>query len=122
MAIRGSTLFHRAVDATPVVGGIKGWTQETSRNSRTGREITRAIIIAVIFMMLVTLYKTFDLIMLDKVNAVVGTLIGGIFTFYGTVLAVTIPAFMNSKTVGLNQPVDTTSNSADNKDLAEKKQ
>lgn len=119
LAIQGATLFHKSVDATPIIGGIKGWTQQAITNNKMAREIVRLIIYSTVLMVALTLWKTFDLIMLNKVDKVIGALIGGIFTFYGGILAVTIPAFMNAlKTVGPNQPVNAANNDADNKDLA----
>jgi len=127
LMVRGAGLLHKAVDATPVVGGIKGWTQQAAINNKTARQIVLATILTVLILMSVTLWQTFVLIQLGKVDAVVGSLIGGIFTFFGGVLAVIIPAYMNalkflapSQPVGSNQPVSTTSNSVDNKDLAAK--
>jgi len=111
--IQGAGLLHRTVDATPVIGGIKGWTQQAAINSKLAREVVRMVIYGSMFMTALTLWKTFDLIQLGKVDATVGTLLGGIFAFFGGVLAVTIPAFMTAlKTVGLNQPANTTNNGA----------
>jgi hypothetical protein len=112
---QAAALLHKVVGATPLVGGIRDWTQQAAVNSRAVRRTVILVVLATIAMIFLALWETFSLIQLGRVDVIVGPLIGGIFTFLGGVLAAALSALMNSpKSVEPNQPVDTTNNSTNN--------
>jgi hypothetical protein len=90
------------MNLNPVNLAVKAWskahdsTSQAASNSRVMREILRWVISLAMIMIGITLWQTFEFIKIGKVDVVVGTLLGGIFTFFGTILAVSIPAMVTA--------------------------
>jgi len=86
----------------PINLAVKTWakahesTSQAATNSKVMREVLRWVVVGSMMMIAITLWQTFELIYVDKVDSVVGTLLGGIFVFFGSILAVAIPALVTA--------------------------
>ncbi len=79
-----------------LLGRAQRSTSQAAANSRLVREILRLVITGSMIMIAVTLWQTFDFIRESKVDTAVGILLGTIFTFFGGVIAVAIPALISA--------------------------
>jgi len=93
---RVGVFFDELVKKTPVAGNVRKWTEERATNSKASREILRIVVYFCLGLMLYIIKRTFDLILAGKLDATAGTVIGGVFTLLGGILAVTIPAFVSA--------------------------
>jgi len=84
-----------AVNKTPI-GGIHTWTKQSATNSKVARELLRLVVYTCVGCMIFTVGMAFRIILEGKMDAASGTVIGGMFTLFGGVLVVTIPAFAAS--------------------------
>ena len=73
-----------------------GLTSQAAINSQWMRILLIVVVIGCMTFIAITLGQTFILIKAGKVDAVVGALLGGIFTFFGGILAITIPAMITA--------------------------
>jgi len=73
-----------------------GATSQSAANSRAIRELLRMVVYVSLLAIAYTLYETISLIKLGKIDAITGTLLGGVFTLFGGVLSVAIPAFISA--------------------------
>ena len=89
-------LFDKLIKNTPVVGHVRKWTEGQATNSKAAREILRLVVYVCLGMMVYIMKRTFDLIMIDKLDATAGTVVGGAFTLLGGILTITIPAFVSA--------------------------
>jgi hypothetical protein len=71
-------------------------TSQAAISSKVTREILRFVIYVTMMMAVVTLWQTFMFIRAGKVDIVVGTLLGGIFTLFSGILSVAIPALITA--------------------------
>ena len=93
-----------------MVGKSYTWTRDSATNSKVAREILRMVVYTCVLSMVGTLMGIFVLIMVDKLDATAGTVMGGIFTLLGGILAVTLPAFvsaLNANDPNINTPPTT---------------
>ena len=96
------TFDIKQMNLNPVNLVVKAWGQAhdsasvAATNSRVMREVLRSVNIGCMAAIGFTLWQTFDLIGAGKVDLVAGTLIGGIFTFLGGVLSVSIPSLVTA--------------------------
>lgn len=90
------------MNINPINIAVKAWAKahdsasQAAINSRVTREVLRWVIIGSMMMIAITLWQTFEFINSGKVDSVVGTLLGGIFVFFGTILGVAIPALVTA--------------------------
>jgi hypothetical protein len=81
-----TTFWSRTVDAT----------SQRAYNDRAIRELLRLVVYASLLAIIYALYETISLIKMGKIDVVTGTLLGGIFTLFSTILSVAVPAFINA--------------------------
>jgi hypothetical protein len=90
------------MNLNPVNLAVKAWSKahesasQAAINSRVMREVMRWVIVGSMIMIAITLWQTFGFIKTGKVDIIVGGLLGGIFTFFGGILAVAIPALVTA--------------------------
>jgi hypothetical protein len=90
------------MNLNPVNLAVKAWAKahdsasQAAINSRAKRIVLVCVNIGSMVMIAITLRQTFEFINAGKVDAVVGTLLGGIFVFFGGVLSVSIPALVTA--------------------------
>lgn len=84
-----------------MIGPLKSlWSNTTTTltqaatNTKVAREVLRLTIYFSLLAIGATLWQTFAIIRLGQFTAAIGTLLGGIFTFFGGILSVAIPAFV----------------------------
>lgn len=76
----------------------KAWhgTVGVASTSRAARLIIGGVIVVSMMMVAATLAATFVFIDRDKINLATGTLLGGIFTFFGGFMGVSIRALLSA--------------------------
>lgn len=84
------------VNKTPMLGQMHRWTVDRATNSEVARKVLVRVIYFAMAMILLGVISTVGLIYVGKVTAVVGTLLGGIFTLFSGILAIALPAFVNA--------------------------
>ena len=67
-----------------------------ARNSRSIREVLRAVVYGSLGAEAYLLYQVVGLTKIGKIDLASASLFGGAFTLIGTILTVAIPAFVNS--------------------------
>ena len=103
VAVAANSLLGKMVEKTPVMGRVHVWTQGQATTSETARQVLVGVMVCSLGVILWVLYQSFSIIKAGKLDMVTGTFLGGVFTFFGGVLAITIPAFVSALGAS-NQP------------------
>ena len=77
-------------------GDAKKWTENKASTSKVAREILRSAVYFCFFMVTGVVIAGLVFIYLGKIDVATGSLLGGMLTFFGGLLAIILPAFVNS--------------------------
>ena len=94
---------HSAVKSHGAIRKFWHRTIEVAAESKRARLMLGAVICCSMLMVLATLIATFYFINTDKIDMATGILLGGIFTFFGGLMSISIPAYLSATKISRSE-------------------
>jgi hypothetical protein len=93
LGIGASGLLNKTI---PSMGKVSTWASQRALNSKVVRQLLSVVIVTSMITIMITTLGALYLVYMGKIDAVAGVLLGGIFTFFGSLMAIAIPALTNA--------------------------